>query len=138
MAIIDLVKTLKTAGISDLEVARELFPSNRYPLFALNRILRGKALLNSAQLSRLALLCGCSVTDLYEPTGWISERGTRSLAVFTRPGYRAELDLNTMVTRLFADDQLAHTETITSRSLPVEEYLKRQSEIIEELKTKTK
>ena len=86
---INLRELIEQRGLRLQEVAEILFPDNRFPRAALNRVLNGKTLLNSEQVSRLAAWLRVSVDDLYRGA-WNSEfRG--ETCILTNGNYRAEV-----------------------------------------------
>ena len=69
----NLRELIEQRGLRLQEVAEILFPDNRYPRAALNRVLNGKTLLNSKQAIRL------SAWLVYLSTISTEEHGTPSL-----------------------------------------------------------
>jgi hypothetical protein len=65
MRTIDVKEIIEKHQLDAKEVAQQLFPGNKYPKLALNRVMAGSAQLDANQMSKLALLIGVQVSDLY-------------------------------------------------------------------------
>lgn len=109
-------------GLEPGFVARELFPDNKFPTKALDRVLKNQAYLNSEQVSRLAALARVPVSHVFNAQQWRQEMRSGQL-LFYRADYRAELDQTKWTTRLFHRDSLFHIEMLHSRALTLREYL---------------
>lgn len=128
MRTIDVKRAIEKSGLDTKEVAKQLFPGNKYPKLALNRVVSGEALLNSEQISKLALMLGVNIADLYG-SQWKME-SKKDVITFTSEDYRAELNTKTWVTRLFCSNSLFHESVIHSGSISISDYLKEISLII--------
>jgi hypothetical protein len=107
------------------EVAKELFPTNAYPVMALKRILTGEALLDSDQIQKLAHLAGVGVEKVFNK-GWSrstdrSENGPKY--ILTSGSWRAEIDRMSWVTRLFHNDRPVVEEIISKPTVGLVEYI---------------
>ena len=67
---IDLQQLIEIYNLDKKEIAETLFPGAKYPTLALNRIISGEALLDSDQVSKLALFIGVPIEKLYSGTKW--------------------------------------------------------------------
>lgn len=125
---INLRELIKQRGLKTREVAEFLFPRNKFPHVSLQRVLDGKALLNSEQVSRLAAWLGMSVDDLYKG-GWSSEfkGGT---CILTNGNYRAELSVETGETKLFHLGSLFHEIILHDPAIPLRQYIELLNAII--------
>jgi len=56
MQFIDIPAVIEARGLDKKVVAAQLFPSNRHPVLALNRVIKGVGYLNELQINKLALL----------------------------------------------------------------------------------
>lgn len=126
MQSIDLNTIMQEREISKSRLAKLLFPNNSYPELALKRILKGYALLDADQISKLALYLDVSIGYLYNGRDWTSKpitaEGTLS---FCNGDYRAELKKTRAGwhTRLFHKKSLFHEEVINSDTVKLKEYL---------------
>lgn len=129
MKTIDLNRIIEEIELDAKEIAQQLFPGNKYPKLALNRVIAGEAVLDANQISKLALLTGLSIDQLYSGNGWklISKAG---IITFTNGGYKAELNTETWVTKVFHNDSLFHESIITPGATPISEYLKELNSLI--------
>lgn len=117
MDIIFLKQLIKEKGASQKELAKSLFPGNKFPENALRRVFRGKTALTADQAKIIADALGVPVDDLYACNGW---RGKSSgkCHTFTKGDYVAELDLSSGMTRIIYKgtelcETLFHCPTIT-------------------------
>ena len=135
------MKTIDVNGIIseqklDLEeVAQQLFPGNKYPKLALKRVLAGEAVLDANQISKLSLMTGLSIDQLYSENGWKSTSKS-GVIIFQNGDYKAELSTKTWVTKIFHKGSLFHESVITPGATPVSEYIKKLDSIIDKLKLK--
>lgn len=125
---INLKELIEQRGLRLQEVAEILFPDNRFPRAALNRVLNGKTLLNSEQVSRLAAWLRVSVDDLYRGA-WNSEfRG--ETCILTNGNYRAELSVKTGETKVFHLGSLFHETVLHDPAIPLSKYIELLNTII--------
>lgn len=128
MRTIDLKKIIEDQGLDTKEVAQHLFPGNKYPRLALNRVIAGDAVLDANQISKLALLASVSISQLYG-TEWKS-KSKKDLMIFSSENFRAELNTQTWVTKIFDNDSMFHESIIHSGSTPLSDYLNELNAII--------
>ena len=126
---IDLERIITVNELDSLEVATQLFPENKYPQLALNRIKKGEAVLDSDQISKLALMVGVPISALFESGQWRA-KSKGEIHKFTNGKYNAELNASTGVTKLFDKGSLFHESVITSKAIPLSDYLKQLDLII--------
>src|SRR5665811_1176034 len=62
---INLSGIIAQQKLSEKDIAKQLFPTNKYPKLALSRVLRNEATLDADQISRLAALLNCTISELY-------------------------------------------------------------------------
>lgn len=129
MKVFDLNKIMETHELDVQEVARHLFPTNKYPKLALDRILKKEAFLDTNQLSRLALMIGTSVENLYSNGKW-SMKTKKGILYFASDTYSAELDTSSWTTKIYADGSIFHEEVISNASVTLSEYLHNLNQII--------
>ena len=126
---IDLQQLIEIYNLDKKEIAETLFPGAKYPTLALNRIISGEALLDSDQVSKLALFIGVPIEKLYSGTKWAGKHNGNT-HTFTNGEYKAELNTETWTTKLFHNDSLFHEEILHSGSTPLSEYLSKLDELI--------
>ena len=129
MQTVDIQKIIDQHGLDVDHVAEQLFPGHKYPRLAYNRVKHGKGTLDTNQVSKLALLTGRSISSLYSGEEW-KAKTKENLHVFTNGEYRAELDTQTWVTKIFHNNSLFHEAIIHSSTIPLQEYLMEIDKII--------
>lgn len=138
MRTIDVKEIIETRGLDTKEVARQLFPKNKFPDLALNRVIKCKNVLDADQISKLALMSGLTISELFSGETWKSGPNKEDCLTFVNGEYYAELDTTKWVTRVFHNETLFHEEVITPGALPVREYLNQLDIIINNFKSKKK
>ncbi len=118
---IDLRELIEQRGLKIQEVAEFLYPGNKFPRVSLQRVLDGKALLNSEQVSRLAAWLGISIDSLYK-RGWSSEFKGET-CILTNGNYRAELLTKTGETKVFHLGVLFHEIILHDPAIPLSQYI---------------
>lgn len=134
MRTIKVKEIIETRGLDIKEVARQLFPKNKYPDLALNRVIKGKSVLDADQISKLALMAGLQLSELFSGGNW-KATARKGVHVFTNDEFRAELDSETWITKVFHKDSMFHESIIHSGSTPVSEYLSQLDIIINNFKS---
>ena len=125
---INLRELIKQRGLKTQELAEFLYPGNKYPRVSLQRVLDGKSLLNSEQVSRLAAWLGISVDSLYKG-GWSSEFKGET-CILTNGNYRAELSIRTGETKVFHLGALFHEIILHDPAIPLSQYIELLNAII--------
>lgn len=93
MYTIDVAKVIETRGLNSSQVASLLFPSNKHPQKALDRVIEGKSKLDSEQVALLAHLAQLPIATLYTEEGW-SCRSRGHVHTMTNGDYTAVLDMS--------------------------------------------
>jgi len=130
---IDLREIIKAEGLNKKELARQLFPGNKYPSLSLNRIINGEALLDADQISKLSLITGRNISDLFDTGSWKTTKSKDSsphLHIFENGSYKVEYDAASGATRLFHSNSLFHGTVITKPSITLDEFLNEINSII--------
>jgi len=133
MRAIKLKELVSIQGLDTKELAEQLFPNNKYPRLALNRVLDGKAVLDATQISKLSMLTGISIEKLYSGEDW-KAKNMRGIHTFTNGEFRAELNTETWVTKIFHKNSLFHEAVIHSGQTPLSEYLNKLNILINKFK----
>lgn len=129
MKTIDLKEIIEKRKLDAKDVAQQLFPGIKYPKLALNRILAGEAVLDANQISKLALMTGMSMDDLYSGAEW-KMKSKSNLITFTNDDFKAELNTETWITKIFHNGSLFHESIIHSGSTPISNYINELNSII--------
>lgn len=129
MQTIDLTGFIEAHGLDPKEVAAQLFPGNRHPKHAFNRVASGESQLNGDQISKLALLAGVPVIEVYSAGPW-KLKATDGLYRFENGDFVAELNTKTWITSVFDKGSLFHESIIHSKTIPLSDYLRELNEII--------
>lgn len=125
---INLRELIEQRGLKTREVAEFLYPDNKFPRVALQRVLDGEALLNSEQVSRLAAWLGISTDSLYKG-GWSSEFEGET-CILTNGNYRAELSIRTGETKVFHLGALFHEIILHDPAISLSQYVELLNAII--------
>lgn len=120
---INLKHLIESRDLCYNEVAVLLFPDNKHPKLALNRVLKGEARLDSAQISRLAAFMKVEISDLYGLPGWKASLGEDGIHVFKNGEFTARLNTTTWTTEVFKNDELLHGTIIHSGCMSLENYI---------------
>ena len=129
MKTIDLKSIIEKQELGVNEIARQLFPNNKYSRLALNRVMAGKAVLDANQISKLSLLTGIPIPFLFSGEEWGS-KAVKDEHIFTNGDFKAVLDTKTWTTKVFHLDSLFHESIIHSGAIPISEYLDSINSII--------
>ncbi len=126
---------IEQSGLDPAIVAKHLFPTNKYPKLALNRIIEGHAFLDSSQMHKLAAMTNMTVSELYG--GEWKQTSKEDIITFTTGTYRAELNTKTWLTKIFDSNSLFHEAILHSGATALSEYLNELNSIIINHKQKT-
>jgi len=132
---IDLQKIVASYPLGATALAKELFPTHKYPSMALTRVIQGKAQLDAVQISKLALITGQSVNALFGKKEWLT-KSEKDKITFTAGDYTAELDTVNWTSKVYHKDSLFHETVLHSTSIALSEYLQDLSEIVNKHKLK--
>lgn len=129
MKTINLSEIIEKQNLDVKDVAEQLFPSNKYPKLALDRVLKGEAFLDTNQVSKLSMLTGIPIEKLYSGAEWkgSNEKGVHK---FTNGDYVAELDTKTWVTKLYCNGSLFHESIIHNGTIALSAYLNELTSLI--------
>lgn len=130
MKTIDLNKLIESKNLDVKELAKQLFPSAKYPKLALDRILNGSSFLDSNQISILSMVTQIPIGLLYENGNWESIKGEQNILKFATNEYVAELNTETWMTKIYKDGSIFHEEIIHNGSIPLSEYLSLLTDLI--------
>lgn len=126
---IKLQQIIESRKLDSKEIAKELFPSHKYPILALNRILAGEAVLDADQISRLSAVTGLSIDQLYG-SSWKTEQTTPGMITFSNDGYKAELDTKTWITKVYHNNSLFHESIICAGTIALSKYIETLNDLI--------
>lgn len=120
---IDVDGIIKGAGLEVTYVAKQLFPTNKLPMPALQRVIDGAGLLDSNQLSKLAVMVGCTESELYTVAGWKAKTIRGPQNVFTKGDYVAELCTSTNLTKIYHKGSMFHESVLHNGGIALSEYI---------------
>lgn len=127
---IDITAICKVKELDLSQVAAQLFPKNKHPRLALNRVIAGDSALDENQISKFSLMTGISIGNLFSGNEW-RHASKESIHVFTSTEFRAELDTTNWTTRLFHNESMFHEHILHNGSITLTSYLELlNSEII--------
>lgn len=129
MKTINVKNIIETAKLDKNEVAMQLFPENKFPVLALNRVINEELPLDANQISKLSLLANIPIGEMFSGENWkASLKG--NIHTFTNGEYRAELNTDTWITKVFHNNSRIHEELIHSKAIPLSDYLNKLDLII--------
>ena len=129
MRSIDLAKIIEDLKLDEEALASELFPNHRHPALALKRVKKGDGLLNSKQISRLATIADMPIGALFGVQGWEYEIKD-GIYILQCDNFKAELDTNSWVTKIYDSGSLFHDEVIHGGTTTLSEYVTKLNLII--------
>ena len=126
----NLQKIIDERGLDKKEVAKLLFPDIKYPILAFNRVLADVAVLDSTQVSKLALFADLTIDEIYSGWSWkaTSKKGRHK---FISGDFIAELDLETGITKVFHKGSLFHESVLHSTLIPLSSYIEELNNLIQ-------
>lgn len=133
MNTINLEQIISSRGLDKKEVAKHLFPNNKFPDLSLNRVMSGKAVLDANQISKLALMSGLGISQLFIEKEWDMKKDA-GVFKFYKDSFKVELDSKTWITKIFDGESLLHDSILHSEFIPLDEYLKQINLIINKYK----
>lgn len=105
-------------------LAKELFPNNKYPKIALDRVCNGVTHLDTEQAYTLSKLLGIDISELYNSEHWGASM-VHDKIVFKRNNYKIVLHTETYLTDIYVNGKLTATEKlIIDKNIKLSEYLK--------------
>jgi len=111
-------------------VASQLFPKNRHPKAALQRVVKGQGTLTAEQLSKLAAMADVNVQELFAVNWSIAPVQEAYTLTFTRGRYTAHLNLAGGRTRILDGETLIHETLLHSTSITLTEYIEAINELL--------
>lgn len=136
MAKINIKKIIDKYGLDKKEIAKQLFPTNKYPQVAFKRVLLGEALLDSDQVSKLASIAGIEISELYY-NNWKTKAG-KDVFIFSNGDFSAKLDTKTWITRVFHNNSMFHEIILHEKSIGLSKFLAEIDSIVTKYKKKQK
>lgn len=129
MQTIDLTTILEKSEVPKKEMADLLFPSHKYPVLAFNNVLKGELKLDADQISKLSTFTGIPIEELFQISKWKMESSADKIE-FTNGEFRAILNTETWITKIFCNGSMFHESVIHSGMVPLSEYFKTINELI--------
>lgn len=133
MKSIDLERIILEYSLDSTELATLLFPTNGFPKPALKRVLKGDALLDTEQVSKLAKFIGVTIGELFGETNWLHTGTENNFHYFHLGEYSAQLNTATWLTTIFHKESLFHECIIHSGSIAMNNYFDLLNQKISEI-----
>lgn len=121
MKTIDINNIIESKGLDQTDLAKELFPGAKHPKMALQRIIKGEAQLDSEQIVRLSIYTGIPIGELFGQRDW-KAKTKEGVHTFESEDYRAELDTNTWISKVWKKDELIHEVVIHDQHISLSNY----------------
>lgn len=128
METINIKKIIVENGLNTQDVAIHLFPTNKHPNLALNRIIKGEGELNSVQVSKLASLADITIQQAY--SGEWTPKNLDNICTIVTTEFLAELNTDTWKTKLFHKKSLFHQDNLSWDGLTPLGYINYLNNII--------
>ena len=129
MQTINLRKIIADNDLDSSVIAKHLFPTHKHARLALGRVVKGIGKLDSDQISRLSLLTGLTVEQMYGGDVKIESDGY--LLSFQSEDFTAKLNTKTYSTKLFDKHSIFHTKVQHDlKNISFSEYLEKLDFII--------
>ena len=127
MSAFNITQLINTYSLNEDDLAKELFPNNKFPKVALARIISGISFLDTNQIEILARIINVQPGDLLKSQHWTSTDiniyDTETIT-FKKNNFRVELSLKTLVSNIYSSDKLIASETLISdKNIKLSEYL---------------
>jgi len=132
MQTLDLKRIMLTANLKASYIGAHLFPDNKDPRQAVQRVARGEAFLNSEQIAKLSELLNVPIGLLFDSTAWHMsvEADRKNIIRFRSYNYYAELNTLTMVTRVSLNGVMFFEEVHNEKSIGIHDYLAQLTDLI--------
>ncbi|MDB4302990.1 helix-turn-helix transcriptional regulator [bacterium] len=130
---INIKETAKEQGLKLAEVAKAVFPNNKYPVMALGRLQTGSANLRTTHVKVLAEILGVSEEEVItgKSPKWKGGSAGRGIVEFKRLDYKARLDIESGVTTLTKGADVVTATVVHTSAMCIEDYLAEMDAIIE-------
>jgi len=123
MAHIDLSLIVEEFNLDLNAMCKVLFPDNKFPRPALDRILKGQTKLDSDQLNVLADYLSINTQDLYMNKGWRGASIKNNVLIMTRGAFTAKFNIESFKTTLTFNDELVDDILISAKMISLNEYI---------------
>lgn len=130
---IDLKLIIENNELEVNEVALHLFPENKHPRLALNRVIAGDSLLDADQISKLSSMVGIPISGLFSGGDW-KGKVKDNHHIFTNGDFEAHLNMRSGKTTILHKGTMYHESMIHSTMIPLSEYIKQLELIIKKSK----
>lgn len=131
---IDVKSLIEKSGLDPVVLAKELYPSNKFPVHALQRVIAGEALLNSEQIAKLAQMLNVEINEVYDISKW--KVGANKDLIYLKHGeYRVELDLTAKTSKIFSGTTLKFETVLHSSTIALSEYIAEINKIITKIES---
>lgn len=104
------------------ELSEILFPSTKYPVLAFNRVLLGKANLDSEQIQILANYLGVCISDLFTIKTWKAVTENSNL-VFVNGPYKIRLNYQGAFLVLYKNDVIVKKDLLNTTQMSLIDFI---------------
>lgn len=125
----DINKVIEHYKLDTQVIAPILFPNVKYPVQALNRILKGEANLDTEQVEHLAEFIGVIVTELFNVDTWKGSSEDGYLTLIKGP-YKVKLNYNNVYISLYKNDSLIYQRLNNIQEMTFLEFINYITNII--------
>lgn len=114
------------------ELGKVLFPYIKYPKQAFDRVLRGEANLDVAQVEALASYLGVFPQDLFKMDGWSQKWDSDDKCLtFIKGDYRVNLNYNGSYVTVYRNNEMIYQEIkANADSMTVEDFINYINQIV--------
>jgi hypothetical protein len=121
---IDLKKIIEGEALEVKELAPQLFPGAKFPAMALNRIVKGDAVLNADQIAKLCIVTGLTASELYDYPNWWKGKDLKPGELALENGeFTAKLNLEKWIVTIEHKGSLFFNEVLCSKTTPLSEFI---------------
>lgn len=110
------------------DLAKYLFPANKYPVLALNRVIKHKSSLNETQIVLLSEFSGISIDVLFS-NGW-TMHSSDYVHTFRLGSFEARLNTRNGMTTLFQKGQFKIKRVIHTGDIVLADYIDKLNSLI--------
>lgn len=128
---IDIRRLTKISGISITEMGVKLFPENKQPYKAINRVMAGKAILDAKQIAKLAEVLNVPIGLLFTDDAWLmTAPKDRRIFQFRNYDFLAEFNRDTNETTISCGDSVYFEKIQHEEGITLDKYLTQIAELI--------
>lgn len=127
---LNIEKIIQDSGLDINAVAAELFPKNKYPTLALNRVFANESQLDVDQLAKLAALLGVPTYRLLRDNTWEIKSKGKDVLEMRMGDYKVLINYKENNSKIFHKGSLFHETLLHKNSIPLSQYISSINQII--------